>query len=182
MGYRGPQKTVGPPERAVRDVHAGVYKRVRTSRERRLTDIWAGPTPPFPVCQTARLRKFRLQWDCSASKRPRLFILIANPTNARFRQWEDFCQRAYRTKDLLSGVGGFRGKSVGGPIMAQSTYQSPRMNDELQRFRKTVSQFIQAEFVPQPTRWCQQHRPDSEAWRSSHGEVLAQRVPGAHRR
>ena len=48
--------------------------------------------------------------------------------------------------------------------MAQFTYQSPWMNDELQMFRKTVRQFIQAEFVPQHARWCQQHRPDAEAW------------------
>jgi acyl-CoA dehydrogenase len=38
------------------------------------------------------------------------------------------------------------------------------MNDELDMFRKTVRQFIQAEFVPQHARWCQQHRPDTEAW------------------
>ncbi len=48
--------------------------------------------------------------------------------------------------------------------MAQSTYRSPWMNDELDMFRKTVRQFIQAEFVPQHARWCQQHRPDTEAW------------------
>jgi acyl-CoA dehydrogenase len=48
--------------------------------------------------------------------------------------------------------------------MAQFTYQSPWMNDELEMFRKTVRQFVQTEFVPQHARWCQQHRPDTEAW------------------
>jgi acyl-CoA dehydrogenase len=38
------------------------------------------------------------------------------------------------------------------------------MNDELEMFRKTARQFIQTEFVPQHPRWCQQHRPDPEAW------------------
>ena len=44
------------------------------------------------------------------------------------------------------------------------------MNDELRMFRNTVRQFLQAEFVPNHARWCQQHRPDAEAWTKA-GEV-----------
>jgi acyl-CoA dehydrogenase len=48
--------------------------------------------------------------------------------------------------------------------MSKFDYQSPWMNDELRIFRKTVHQFILDEFVPQHSRWCEQHRPDAEAW------------------
>jgi acyl-CoA dehydrogenase len=43
-------------------------------------------------------------------------------------------------------------------------YQSPWMNEELQMFRKTVQRFVHEEFVPQQSRWRQQHRPDADAW------------------
>ncbi len=48
--------------------------------------------------------------------------------------------------------------------MSTVTYQSPWMNDELRIFRKSVRQFILEEFAPHHDRWCQQHRPDAEAW------------------
>lgn len=48
--------------------------------------------------------------------------------------------------------------------MAAVTYQSPWMNDELRIFRKTIRQFLLEEFAPHHPRWCQQHRPDAEAW------------------
>ena len=48
--------------------------------------------------------------------------------------------------------------------MSKLAYQSAWMNDELQMFRKTVREFMQAEFAPHHARWCQQHRPDAEAW------------------
>ena len=38
------------------------------------------------------------------------------------------------------------------------------MSDELRLYRKSVRDFIQNEFVPQQTRWREQHRPDAEAW------------------
>src|SRR6266566_2306473 len=48
--------------------------------------------------------------------------------------------------------------------MSTVTYQSSWMNDELRIFRKSVRQFISEEFTPHHDRWCQQHRPDAEAW------------------
>ena len=48
--------------------------------------------------------------------------------------------------------------------MAAVTYQSTWMNEELRTFRKTVRQFLLEEFAPHHPRWCQQHRPDAEAW------------------
>ena len=47
------------------------------------------------------------------------------------------------------------------------SYQSPWMNDELQMFRKTVRRFIQEEFLPQQSRWRQQHHPDASAWKDA---------------
>jgi acyl-CoA dehydrogenase len=44
------------------------------------------------------------------------------------------------------------------------TFQSSWMNDDLRMFRKTVRQFIEEKFAPHHARWCQQHRPDPEAW------------------
>src|ERR1700686_2753153 len=41
------------------------------------------------------------------------------------------------------------------------------MNDDLRIFRKTVRQFIPREFAPHHERWCQQHRPDAEAWNAA---------------
>src|SRR6202049_4384853 len=49
-------------------------------------------------------------------------------------------------------------------IMSTVTYESSWMNDDLRIFRKTVRQFIPQEFAPHHERWCQQHRPDAEAW------------------
>ena len=43
------------------------------------------------------------------------------------------------------------------------------MNDDLRMFRKTVRQFIEEKFTPQHARWCQQHRPDAEAWTQAGG-------------
>ena len=52
------------------------------------------------------------------------------------------------------------------------------MNDELEIFRKTVRQFVQTEFVPQHPRWCQQHRPDAEAWTAAgRAGILLPEVP-----
>jgi len=51
--------------------------------------------------------------------------------------------------------------------MTTLTFQSPWMNDELGIFRKTVRQFIQEKFTPHYDRWCQQHRPDPEAWKEA---------------
>ena len=48
--------------------------------------------------------------------------------------------------------------------MSTVTYQSSWMNDDLRIFRKSVRQFIPREFAPHHERWCQQHRPDAEAW------------------
>jgi len=48
--------------------------------------------------------------------------------------------------------------------MFTATYESPWMNEELRMFRKTVRQFIQGEFAPRQAQWCQQQRPDPEAW------------------
>src|SRR5260370_39578663 len=48
--------------------------------------------------------------------------------------------------------------------MSTVTHQSSWMNDDLRIFRKTVRQFISEEFAPHHDRWCQQHRPDAEAW------------------
>jgi acyl-CoA dehydrogenase len=38
------------------------------------------------------------------------------------------------------------------------------MNDDVRMFRKTVSQFVQKEFVPQQARWREQRGPDADAW------------------
>jgi acyl-CoA dehydrogenase len=48
-----------------------------------------------------------------------------------------------------------------------STYESPRMNEELRLYRKSVREFIEDEFVPRQEHWRQQHRPDAEAWRQA---------------
>ncbi len=48
-----------------------------------------------------------------------------------------------------------------------SNYESPWMNEELRMFRKTVSEFLQEEFVPQVAKWREQHRPDVEAWKKA---------------
>jgi acyl-CoA dehydrogenase len=50
--------------------------------------------------------------------------------------------------------------------MATIAYESPWMNEELGLFRKSVRQFIQAEFLPHQARWREQHYPDSEAWKA----------------
>jgi acyl-CoA dehydrogenase len=49
-------------------------------------------------------------------------------------------------------------------LLQMSTYESPWMNEELRMFRKTVRDFIQAEFLPRQAQWRDQHRPDAEAW------------------
>lgn len=49
-------------------------------------------------------------------------------------------------------------------MMPNVPYQSSWMNEDLRIFRKTVRQFLQEEFAPHHDRWCQQHRPDAQAW------------------
>ena len=41
------------------------------------------------------------------------------------------------------------------------------MNDELRIFRKTIRQFIQEKFSPHYDRWCEQRRPDPQAWKEA---------------
>ena len=48
-----------------------------------------------------------------------------------------------------------------------SNYESPWMDDELRMYRKTVREFIQAEFLPRLDTWRAQHRPDAEAWKQA---------------
>ena len=48
-----------------------------------------------------------------------------------------------------------------------SNYESPWMNDELRIFRKTVREFLLAEFLPRQEKWRAQHRPDVEAWKQA---------------
>jgi len=45
-----------------------------------------------------------------------------------------------------------------------SSYKSPWITDDLEIFRKSVRQFLQAEFVPHQARWREQHRVDRDAW------------------
>ncbi|HEV3008245.1 MAG TPA: acyl-CoA dehydrogenase family protein [Burkholderiales bacterium] len=45
-----------------------------------------------------------------------------------------------------------------------TAYESPWVNDDVRMFRKTVSQFIEKEFVPHQARWRDQRAPDVEAW------------------
>ncbi|MBP1605471.1 MAG: acyl-CoA dehydrogenase [Acidobacteria bacterium] len=45
-----------------------------------------------------------------------------------------------------------------------SAYTSPWMNDDLAIFRKSVRQFLRAEFLPHEDRWRAQHHIDREAW------------------
>src|SRR5260370_35860069 len=62
--------------------------------------------------------------------------------------------------------------------MSTVTHQSSWMNDDLRIFRKTVRQFILEEFAPHHDRWCQQHRPDAEAWTAAgRAGVLLADVP-----
>jgi acyl-CoA dehydrogenase len=52
------------------------------------------------------------------------------------------------------------------------------MNDDLRIFRKSAQQFISNEFAPHHDRWCQQHRPDAEAWTAAGGMgILLTDVP-----
>jgi acyl-CoA dehydrogenase len=48
-----------------------------------------------------------------------------------------------------------------------ASYESPWMNDELKLYRKTVREFLQAEFLPCQAKWREQHRPDAEAWKKA---------------
>ena len=48
-----------------------------------------------------------------------------------------------------------------------AAYESPWMNDELKMYRKTVREFLQAEFLPCQAKWREQHRPDAEAWKKA---------------
>jgi acyl-CoA dehydrogenase len=54
--------------------------------------------------------------------------------------------------------------------MSSSSYESPWLDDETRMFRVAVRQFIEKEFVPNHARWCEQHRPDAEAWKKA-GEI-----------
>jgi len=51
-----------------------------------------------------------------------------------------------------------------------TSYESPWLSEETRLFRSAVRQFVEKEFVPQYERWCQQHRPDAEAWKKA-GEM-----------
>jgi acyl-CoA dehydrogenase len=46
-------------------------------------------------------------------------------------------------------------------------YESPWANDEVRLFRKTVSQFVEKELVPQQARWRENRGPDAGAWRAA---------------
>ena len=48
-----------------------------------------------------------------------------------------------------------------------ANYESPWMNEELRMFRKALREFIQEEFVPQQSKWREQHKPDLEAWKQA---------------
>jgi acyl-CoA dehydrogenase len=50
--------------------------------------------------------------------------------------------------------------------MSHVAYQSPWLNDELRMFRKTVTRFVEEEFLPGQARWREQHHPDAQAWTS----------------
>ena len=57
---------------------------------------------------------------------------------------------------------------AGIPFQLQmSNYESPWMNEELRMYRKTVREFIHAEFLPRQEKWREQHRPDAEAWKQA---------------
>jgi acyl-CoA dehydrogenase len=51
--------------------------------------------------------------------------------------------------------------------MPPRAYESPWMNEDLRIFRKSVREFVQKEFVPNQSRWREQHRPDVEAWKAA---------------
>ncbi len=65
--------------------------------------------------------------------------------------------------------------------MAGDASLAPWQTEDVQMFRDSVRRFIQDEFVPQQTRWREQHRPDAEAWLSA-GRigVLLPDVPGVY--
>ena len=46
-------------------------------------------------------------------------------------------------------------------------YESAWVNDDVRMFRKTVSQFIEKEFVPHQPRWRENRGPDAESWASA---------------
>jgi len=46
-------------------------------------------------------------------------------------------------------------------------YESPWINDDVRMFRKTVSQFVEKEFVPHQPRWRENRGPDAESWASA---------------
>ena len=48
--------------------------------------------------------------------------------------------------------------------MADQTYQSPWMTDELRILRFSLRKFIQKEFIPHLAHWRHQQRPNIEAW------------------
>jgi acyl-CoA dehydrogenase len=48
-----------------------------------------------------------------------------------------------------------------------SNHESPWMNEELRMYRKSVREFLLAEFVPSQARWREQHRPDTESWKKA---------------
>ena len=48
-----------------------------------------------------------------------------------------------------------------------SNHESHWMNEELRMYRKSVREFLQAEFVPSQARWRELHRPDAESWKKA---------------
>ncbi len=52
-------------------------------------------------------------------------------------------------------------------LVHMSNHESPWMNEELRMYRKSVREFLLAEFVPSQARWREQHRPDTESWKKA---------------
>jgi acyl-CoA dehydrogenase len=60
-------------------------------------------------------------------------------------------------------------------------YESPWANDEVRLFRKTVSQFVEKELVPQQARWRENRGPDAGAWRAAgRAGILLADLPEAY--
>ena len=52
------------------------------------------------------------------------------------------------------------------------------MNEELALFRKSVREFLKAEFVPHEDRWREQHRVDRETWTKAGATASSSRATG----
>jgi acyl-CoA dehydrogenase len=69
--------------------------------------------------------------------------------------------------ELLTISSGVAKRYLPNPSMANGTYKSPWMNDDLLMFRKSIREFILKEFTPHQARWREQHRPDAESWKAA---------------